>query len=121
MAVTKSVPVLLVIGCCTLLLISAVEGKRKARDLTPYCGGDQNGSVDVYTLSIRALQFYCRHAYTYYNLNTIVLGCWMLFAHTACKAVVDEVRYSVGKVSPHKTYQVNSTVMSRVNRIVLVV
>ena len=33
---------------------------------------------------------------------------YLLLLFAACKAVVDEIRYSVGKVSPHKTYQVHT-------------
>ena len=39
MALQKSAHVFLFFGFCALLLISVAEGKRKARDLTPYCGG----------------------------------------------------------------------------------
>ena len=39
MALQKSAHILLFFGFCALLLVSVAEGKRKARDLTPYCGG----------------------------------------------------------------------------------
>ena len=40
MALASPVRVLLCVCLCALLLTSVAEGKRKARDLTPYCGGE---------------------------------------------------------------------------------
>ena len=68
----------------------------------------------VYFLHVVVLQTYTH--YLEYSCTR------MLFAFAACKAVVDEVQYSVRKVSPHKTYQVgkfNSCIKS--NNVLLVV
>ena len=63
MALQRSGRILLFVGFCAVLLISVAEGKRKARDLTPYCGGEQL-SFELYVVYAKcrlcsSLNFLC--------------------------------------------------------------
>ena len=58
MALQRSAHILLFTGFCALLLVSVAEGKRKARDLTPYCGGKPL-SVDGFMLVLSAGSWIC--------------------------------------------------------------